>query len=63
MTDKNQNRLVTFCIFHKGFSGMPAAVFRSFSRPYADRESHANPYVTCNLPLWARLRKDTNIKI
>jgi hypothetical protein len=22
---------------------MPAAVFRSFSRPYADRESHANP--------------------
>jgi len=30
---------------------MPAAVFRSFSRPYADRETHATPYVTCNLPL------------
>jgi hypothetical protein len=43
---------ITFCIFHKGFSGMRAAVFRSFSRPYADRESHANPYVTNNLPLW-----------
>jgi hypothetical protein len=32
---------------------MRAAVFRSFSRPYADRESHANPYVTNNLPLGA----------
>jgi hypothetical protein len=43
----------TFCKFHKGFSGMPAAVFRSFSRHYHYRESHANPYVTCNFPLCA----------
>jgi hypothetical protein len=31
------------CKFKSGRSGMPAAVFRSFSRPYADRESHENP--------------------
>ena len=47
----NKKLLLTFCLFHKGFSDMPAAVFRSFSRPYADRESHATPYVTNNLPL------------
>ena len=38
---------------------MPAAVFRSFSRPYADRESHANPYVTNNLPLATSVKKTT----
>ncbi len=31
------------CKFKSGFNGMPAAVFRSFSCPYADRESPANP--------------------
>jgi hypothetical protein len=31
------------CKFKSGRSGMPAAVSRSLSRPYADRESHANP--------------------
>ncbi len=34
------------CKFKSGRSGMPAAVFRSFSRPYADRESHANRFKT-----------------
>jgi hypothetical protein len=54
--------MVTFCIFHKGFSGMPAAVFRSISRPYPDRDSHANPYVTCNFPLWAIKTDTTNME-
>lgn len=40
---------------------MPAAVFRSFSRPYADRESHANPYVTNNLPLYTMLLDDITL--
>ncbi len=31
------------CKFKSGSGGMPAAVFRSFSCLYADRESHANP--------------------
>ncbi len=31
------------CKFKSGRSGMQAAVSRSFSCPYADRESHANP--------------------
>ena len=35
---------------------MPAASLRSFSRPYANRESHANPYETNNLPLQTILR-------
>jgi len=35
--------MLTMCKFKSGRSGMPAAVFRSFSRPYSDRESHANP--------------------
>ena len=48
----------TPCTFHKGFSGFPAAVSRSFSRHYHDRESHANPYVTCNFPL-ANIKKKT----
>lgn len=39
-------------IVHWRDSGMPAAVSRSFSCPYPDSESHANPYVTCNFPLW-----------
>ena len=47
----NNNKTLTFCIFHKDLNGMRAAVFRSISRPYPDRDSHANPYVTCNLPL------------
>ncbi len=38
---------------------MRAAVFRSFSRPYADRESHANPYVTNNFPLAASIENRT----
>ena len=64
--DKTQP--ITMCKFKSGRSGMPAAVFRSFSRPYADRESHANPYVTNNFPLYASVKKDnkwhyTNIKI
>jgi K+-transporting ATPase A subunit len=34
------------CKFKSGLGGMPAAVSRSFSRPYADRESHANRFKT-----------------
>ncbi len=38
------------CKFKSGLSGMPAAVFRSFSRPYAVRESHANPPLRIRVP-------------
>ena len=34
---------ITMCKFKSGFDGMSAAVFRSFSWPCPDRESHANP--------------------
>ncbi len=47
--------MLTFCLFHKGVSGMPAAGFRSIISPYPDNDSHANPYVTNNLPLCAIL--------
>jgi hypothetical protein len=52
---KVKTQLLTMCKFKSGLSGMPAAVFRSFSRPYADRESHANPLLNLH-QRWASLK-------
>lgn len=40
------------CKFKSGLGGIPAAVFRSFSRLYPDRESHANPLQNLHSTLW-----------
>ena len=41
----------TFCIFHRGFSGMQAVNFRTFLvRTMTENHTHI-PYVTCNFPL------------
>jgi hypothetical protein len=59
LTKRVNAQLVTMCKFKSGLSGMPAAVFRSFSRPYADRESHANPLQNLHQRYRALKTKDT----
>ena len=42
----NESQALTMCKFKSGRSGIRAAVSRSFSCPYPDRESHANRFKT-----------------
>ena len=49
--------MLTFYKCNSGFSGMPAADSRSFSRHYHDRESHAIHCYTYNFPLAVRQKR------